>query len=173
MFGINKPDRLKTSKQISNLKWGIFMTVSGLFILIPAMLYLGWNLLDEQSDWSAGDILTFSGQGPELKIRVNAWAVAENNKNEICVLDAHAMTRSGGSIMVLNEVKPDMALVHWQGGETSGDDKNCGHSVDMMLKQSDLDVLANMSDDYRVMTPGSGGTMTLTNSNRIPQSSYP
>lgn len=62
-----------------------------------------------------------------------------------CVLDPQTMVQSGGSLVVeARLLKLHQYQVHWIGGATAAGGNNCGSSVNLLVKQSDLQTLMNV-----------------------------
>ncbi|HET8995115.1 MAG TPA: hypothetical protein VFN42_00465 [Acetobacteraceae bacterium] len=61
-----------------------------------------------------------------------------------CVLDPATMVQGGGSLVVESRfTKLHEYQVHWAGQRTASGAQDCGRSVDLTLRQSDLETLVN------------------------------
>lgn len=61
-----------------------------------------------------------------------------------CALDPNVMLKDGGSLVVEAKLlKLHEYQLHWAGGPTAKGTDNCGRSVNLLMKQSDLETLVN------------------------------
>jgi hypothetical protein len=98
-----------------------------------------------------GDIVSFAvppGKPVEGEARLTVLRPGQLG----CILDLNIMRNSGGSIVVEGEVgsSPGRFQAHWAGVRTAADIGNCGASADLILDNSDLDILASAAGGYLV-----------------------
>jgi hypothetical protein len=69
-----------------------------------------------------------------------------------CRLDVATIRQSGGSVVVEQRRSADPRLyqVHWSGPLTSSDGADCGTSADLLLRDTDMEVLAMAAGGYGV-----------------------
>jgi hypothetical protein len=98
-----------------------------------------------------GDVITFQsdrGMTNDMSARLDVARITQGT----CRLDAGVMHASGGSLVVERRQvsTPHRYQVHWSGLKTSTDDQNCGRSADLVLRDSDMEVLALAAGGYGV-----------------------
>jgi hypothetical protein len=98
-----------------------------------------------------GDVIAFQPDRdavPDMDARLD---VARRNQGT-CRLDVALLRLSGGSLVVERRLPgtPRLYQVHWSGPHTSSDDKDCGRSADLRLRDTDMEVLAMAAGGYGV-----------------------
>ena len=114
------------------------------------------GLLREVGDLrpKVGDIISFDPLAQfsrDMKAQLAAIP-ATDAPTVACMLDVRAMHAGGGSIVIEQRQpeSPRAYRIHWAGGRTSNDGTDCGGSVDLLLDQEDLAVLAVDAGGYGV-----------------------
>lgn len=92
-----------------------------------------------------GDVIRFDPNG-RMTVDESTQIDATRVNAPGCVLDLDTIHRTGGSLVVEQRL-PGAAdtphyRVHWAGVRTAGGTRNCGGQADLMLDDSNLDVLA-------------------------------
>jgi hypothetical protein len=98
-----------------------------------------------------GDVIDFR---PDRAITLNVEARLDVARTDhtTCRLDVVTIRRSGGSLVVEQRRPgmPHLYQVHWSGIRTSPDGADCGASSDLLLKDTDMEVLALAAGGYGV-----------------------
>ncbi|HTW71125.1 MAG TPA: hypothetical protein VME47_14640, partial [Acetobacteraceae bacterium] len=94
---------------------------------------------------AVGDVIRFDPNS-RMPVDESTQIDAKQSNARGCVLDMDTIHRSGGSL-VIEERLPGAAdtpryVVHWAGSRTAAGAHNCGRQADLMLDDSNLDVLA-------------------------------
>ena len=100
-----------------------------------------------------GDLVVFAPDRPGLQEPVRL--VAQRAGQADCMLDVAAMRESGGSLIVERRWpgKNPLYGVHWSGLRTSGDVSSCGADADLLLRGSDLRILATAVGGFGLPRP--------------------
>ncbi len=136
------------TKRNTNRPWGMFVLAA----VIGIICGVGMLELSRRVTTSApgvGDIIAFSAEKPGAPI-IEARLMADRPGRSVCILDVAAMRRTGGSLIV-EEQRPGrnaVLRVHWSGPRTTADDRNCGTDTDLVLRASDMQVLALGAGGY-------------------------
>lgn len=144
------PGRRNAARASLAHQWGVFvLTATVAMICCVGMIELAHSAGPALP--SVGDIVAFrSGQ---TGVRdSDTHLMAERPGAGTCMLDVQAMRQSGGSLIV-EERRPGPAptfRVHWSGLRTAADAQNCGAAADLLLRASDLDILAMGAGGYGV-----------------------
>jgi hypothetical protein len=123
---------------------GLLATVSILSALELAQVMIGLGP-------HVGDMIAFEPDRPvpgDQPARVTVYRAGQAK----CVLDVTAMHQGGGSL-ITEERRPGrnpLLKVHWSGRRTSEDADNCGAAADLMLRASDLELLASSVGGFGV-----------------------
>jgi hypothetical protein len=98
-----------------------------------------------------GDIVAFVPLSTEPEGETTHLLVRRPDRSD-CVLDLKIIRRSGGSLVVENEIPGQTAAfhVHWAGDRTSEGTGNCGNDADLIVDRRDLDILALSAGGYGV-----------------------
>src|SRR6185312_3130003 len=100
---------------------------------------------------AVGDIITFDPSGKLPRDLHTQVAVARNGR-AVCVLDLATVHRDGGSLIVeqraVNAAAP--YRVHWAGKRSSQGAQDCGASADLLIDESNLDLLAMAAGGWGV-----------------------
>ncbi len=98
-----------------------------------------------------GDVLSFE---PDRRAPVDMDARLEVSRADrgACRLDVATIRRLGGSLVVEQRrtATPRLYQAHWSGQHTSVDGGDCGVTADLLLKDSDMEVLAMAAGGYGV-----------------------
>lgn len=124
-----------------SIHWGgIALTLGTALVCAVGMLDLARRVA--MITPTLGDLIVFAADRPGLQDPVRL--VAGRAGQVDCALDVAAMRESGGSLIVEQRWPGENPLyrVHWSGLRTSGDARNCGADADLLLRGSDLQVLA-------------------------------
>jgi hypothetical protein len=101
---------------------------------------------------AVGDIVQFDPQG-YLPIDVHTQIAATRADASTCTLDLEAIHRTGGSMVVeqryLGDGNPQYR-VHWAGQRSANGAENCGRNADLMLDDTNLDLLAMAAGGWGV-----------------------
>ncbi|MDR3536098.1 MAG: hypothetical protein P4L71_06325 [Acetobacteraceae bacterium] len=143
-------NRRNANRRDAHHPWGMFVLAATIATICGMGLL---ELVNRAASISprVGDIIAFSPERPIAR-DVAARLAVERPGSAICVLDVSAMRQSGGSLIV-EERQParnPVFRVHWSGLRTTGDDRNCGADADLVLRASDLEVLALGAGGYGV-----------------------
>ncbi|HUB12488.1 MAG TPA: hypothetical protein VMB34_11055 [Acetobacteraceae bacterium] len=102
---------------------------------------------------AVGDIVQFQPQSRtpvDVTTQINATRVG----GAACMLDVDILHRIGGSLVVEERLPgaPDTPRyrVHWAGQRSANGTRNCGGQADLMLDESNLDVLAMAAGGWGV-----------------------
>ena len=94
---------------------------------------------------AVGDVIRFDPSG-RMPVDLTTQIDAKRVNAAGCVLDMDTIHRAGGSLVIEQRLPgaEDTARyrVHWAGSRTANDAGNCGRRADLMLDDSNLDVLA-------------------------------
>ena len=94
---------------------------------------------------SVGDVIRFDPNG-RMPVDISTQIDARRVNASGCVLDMDTIHQTGGSLVIEERLPgaPDTPRyrVHWAGSRTAAGDRNCGRQADLMLDDSNLDVLA-------------------------------
>jgi len=92
-----------------------------------------------------GDVVRFDPSG-RMPVDVSTQITANRVNAPNCTLDLDVIHRSGGSLIIEARLPggADMARyrVHWAGIRSASGATNCGRQADLMLDDSNLDMLA-------------------------------
>lgn len=102
-----------------------------------------------------GDIVAFDiGTQPSYGY-VEGRVLAERPGQDGCALDPEAMRKTGGSLIVEERLagRNPRLRAHWAGLRTAGDNSNCGADADLVLRASDMAILAAAAGGYGVVKP--------------------
>jgi len=101
---------------------------------------------------AVGDIVQFDPKG-YLPVDVHTQVTATRADATGCVLDLEAIHRYGGSLIV-EQRYPGNAdrryRVHWAGRQSAAGAADCGRDADLMLDDSNLDLLAMAAGGWGV-----------------------
>lgn len=136
------------TKRNENRPWGMFVLAA----VIGVICGVGMLELTRRVATSAprvGDIIAFTMEKPGVQA-IEARLTADRPGQSVCILDVAAMRQSGGSLIVEEQRPGRNALlrVHWSGLRTTSDDRNCGADTDLVLRASDIQVLALGAGGY-------------------------
>jgi hypothetical protein len=109
---------------------------------IPLTAGLVW-LADRQAP-QTGDIIAFPAtRVPSASTASFAARRAIAPDSMSCILDVQTMQKSGGSLVVEStQFEPGRIFqVHWAGGRTSNDRRDCGDSADLLLNSNQISAL--------------------------------
>jgi len=101
---------------------------------------------------AVGDIVQFDPQASlpvDLRTQISATRVDATG----CVLEIAAIHRYGGSLVVEQRYPGDgdpLYRVHWAGQRSAGGAGDCGRDADLMLDNSNLDLLAMAAGGWGV-----------------------
>jgi hypothetical protein len=100
---------------------------------------------------NVGDVLDFRPDRG-LAVDMDARLAVSRVDQSTCQLDVVAIRRSGGSLIVEQRRPgtPHVYQVHWSGPRTSSDNGDCGTSADLLLKDTDMEVLSMAAGGYGV-----------------------
>jgi hypothetical protein len=93
---------------------------------------------------AVGDIVRFDPQG-YLPVDIHTQVTAARADTSGCVLDLEAIHRNGGSLIVEQRYPGSGSAryqVHWAGPRSSEGASDCGHDADLMLDDTNLELLA-------------------------------
>jgi hypothetical protein len=101
---------------------------------------------------AVGDIVQFDPKG-YLPMDIHTQVAAQRTDASGCVLDLEAIHRSGGSLIVeqryLGGGNPRYR-VHWAGQQSAKDPGDCGQDTDLVLDDTNLDLLAMAAGGWGV-----------------------
>ena len=100
-----------------------------------------------------GDIIVFDNNRQPTYGFVDGRVLAVRAGQAGCMLDTQAMRLTGGSLIVEQREsgRNPQVRIHWSGLRTTGDDQNCGADADLLLRSSDMAVLAAAAGGYGVV----------------------
>jgi hypothetical protein len=101
---------------------------------------------------AVGDIVRFDPQG-YLPLDINTQVTATRTDARGCVLDLEALHRNGGSLVVEQRYPGDASpryRVHWAGRRSAEGAADCGREADLMLDDTNLDLLAMAAGGWGV-----------------------
>jgi hypothetical protein len=101
---------------------------------------------------AVGDIVRFDPQG-YLPIDINTQVTATRTDARGCMLDVGALHRNGGSLVVEQRYPDDgnpRYRVHWAGRRSAEGAADCGREADLMLDDTNLDLLAMAAGGWGV-----------------------
>ena len=92
---------------------------------------------------AVGDIITFNPQN-YLPRDLHTDVVAQRVRQSDCTLNLEAIHRDGGSLIIEERHAGDGSRyrVHWAGVRSTAGDDNCGAQADLLLDDTNLDMLA-------------------------------
>jgi hypothetical protein len=98
-----------------------------------------------------GDVLDFRPDHG-LAVDMDAHLAVSRVDQSTCQIDVTTIRRSGGSLVVEQRRPgtPHVYQAHWSGLRTSGDNGDCGTSADLLLKDTDMEVLSMAAGGYGV-----------------------
>ena len=101
-----------------------------------------------------GDIVSFDPLDPisrDMHARLPAIPV-DDRPGVACALDVRVMHANGGSMIIEAHVPRSSFSyrVHYAGARSSNDSADCGSSVDLLVNQEDIEVLAMAAGGYGV-----------------------
>ena len=118
----------------------------GLVVLVAVLLIVSLSRLANELGPRIGTIMAFEPRQTEsndTQVRITTLRIDESSPSS-CVLDAHVMLASGGSLLI--DAVPFDALrrvrVHWIGARTSDSVNDCGAVADLLLTREDIAALA-------------------------------
>jgi hypothetical protein len=99
-----------------------------------------------------GDIISFTPDPLAAAEPAPRLAAYRPHEGGTCTLDLQAIRQSGGSLIVelRQQASDPVYRVHWSGLRTADDQSNCGADADLMLRGSDLEVLAQGAGGFGV-----------------------
>jgi hypothetical protein len=101
---------------------------------------------------AVGDIVQFDPKG-YLPLDIHTKVEATRADTSACVLDLESIHRHGGSLIVEQRYPANGTAryrVHWAGEQSAEDAANCGGDADLMLDDSNLDLLAMAAGGWGV-----------------------
>jgi hypothetical protein len=101
---------------------------------------------------AVGDIVQFEPQG-YMPLDTKTQVTAARLDTTGCVLDLAAIHRNGGSLVVEQRYLGDgnpRYRVHWAGGRSAEGAADCGREADLMLDDTNLDLLAMAAGGWGV-----------------------
>ncbi len=101
---------------------------------------------------AVGDIVQFDPQG-YLPLDMHTQVAATRADASGCVLDLEAIHRNGGSLVVEQRYRGDGSpryRVHWAGQRSAEGTADCGREADLMLDDTNLDLLAMAAGGWGV-----------------------
>jgi hypothetical protein len=97
-----------------------------------------------------GDIVAFTAS-KRIPAGESTRLLVHRQNQYGCVLDLNTLRRSGGSLIVENQLGTGRTFrVHWAGPHSSAGTADCGAQADLIVEKHDLDILALAAGGYGV-----------------------
>jgi hypothetical protein len=99
---------------------------------------------------AVGDVIDFRADRKAV-VNMESGLDVSRVDHTACTLDVAALRRSGGSLVVERRLPgtPRLYQVHWSGTHTS-QASDCGSPADLLLRDTDMEVLAMAAGGYGV-----------------------
>jgi hypothetical protein len=134
-------------------RYGVLVGI-GLVVLVAILLVASLLRLANELGPQIGAIIAFEpvqAEFNETRVRIVVLRIGKSSSSP-CVLDAHVMLTSGGSLLI-DAIPFDLHAavhVHWIGKHTSDGVNDCGATADLLVTREDIATLAVAASGSRL-----------------------